>query len=438
MSERLVFLHISDLHLCESVHGQPTDLDADVRTVFLDDVVNVLSGRRVDRVLVTGDLAFAGKEAEFVFAREFLNCVCDMVGAGRQDVRVVPGNHDVDRGLIAKSAFGSMARESLRTTPLLEIDPTLKELVQDRLDPLLDSLGAYREFAAAYGCEITKEQWWWDDSELDLSGVRVLLRGISTALVSDEGDDDQAENTKLVVGRHQLTGHTPEKGLGVLLGHHPPSWWRDASVLKAYTGRWQLQLYGHEHTFKGDHINGSLALVADALHPPDGSDWSPGYSVIELSREQSDQDEYVEVVVAAQTRVWFPEEARFGPRVDTEGNEVVFKQYEFKGELEVASAAAPSSEQVVGPAAPTVSPSTSLAEYRRELIFEFRTGLTRATQLDILSDLGLLEDHEWSEVSGTELITRALSRADERGQLGDVWGRALARGAQLNDENPFA
>ena len=51
----------------------------------------------LDFVLVTGDLAFSGKEDEYEQVAEFLTALCDASGVDHKHVFSVPGNHDVDR-----------------------------------------------------------------------------------------------------------------------------------------------------------------------------------------------------------------------------------------------------------------------------------------------------------------------------------------------------
>ena len=55
------------------------------------------AGATVDFVVVSGDLAFSGKQSEYALVAEFLGELVASVGIPRQRLFCVPGNHDVQR-----------------------------------------------------------------------------------------------------------------------------------------------------------------------------------------------------------------------------------------------------------------------------------------------------------------------------------------------------
>jgi hypothetical protein len=62
----LVLLHLSDIHLRKEEIESTEDLDDDIRAKLLHDLGrSIPTGLDVDAILVTGDLAFGGKEIEY-------------------------------------------------------------------------------------------------------------------------------------------------------------------------------------------------------------------------------------------------------------------------------------------------------------------------------------------------------------------------------------
>ena len=95
-------LHLSDLHVHEK-----TSWDAGTVLDRLAGDVQRLREQTggIDRVVVTGDVASSGKASEYEAAWTWLSgALAAAAGVGVAQIRVVPGNHDVDRGAISRSA----------------------------------------------------------------------------------------------------------------------------------------------------------------------------------------------------------------------------------------------------------------------------------------------------------------------------------------------
>src|SRR5271165_6469412 len=95
----ICWLHLSDWH------QKGADLEGDrefVRNKLIEDIAGreklnpVLS--KLDLVVFSGDLAFAGKEPEYgTAAEQFLDPVLKAANATRENLFLVPGNHDLDQ-----------------------------------------------------------------------------------------------------------------------------------------------------------------------------------------------------------------------------------------------------------------------------------------------------------------------------------------------------
>jgi predicted MPP superfamily phosphohydrolase len=92
-------LHLSDLHFGE-FHGFPeTDSGSSIGQRSLGTILrkrlSSLSGARVGAVVISGDLVSKGDANAFSPAKDFLDAVTDVLGLEREDVVIVPGNHDI-------------------------------------------------------------------------------------------------------------------------------------------------------------------------------------------------------------------------------------------------------------------------------------------------------------------------------------------------------
>ena len=99
------FVHLSDIHFGQEKGGQIW-VHEDVRESLIEDVglaVRDLEAGRASGVIVTGDVAFGGRECEYDQAAKWLDRVADAAGCERTSLQVVPGNHDIDRSQITRA-----------------------------------------------------------------------------------------------------------------------------------------------------------------------------------------------------------------------------------------------------------------------------------------------------------------------------------------------
>jgi 3',5'-cyclic AMP phosphodiesterase CpdA len=67
---QMLLIHLSDIHFIASEAGEPDDPNGGLRSDLLEDVRHMRAtiGRPADRILISGDIAFSGQEAEYDFA----------------------------------------------------------------------------------------------------------------------------------------------------------------------------------------------------------------------------------------------------------------------------------------------------------------------------------------------------------------------------------
>lgn len=98
------FIHLSDIHFGQEKGGEKVTHDDVKERLLVDAEAQAkLLDNPVTGIIVTGDVAYAGKDEEFKEAGRWLDRLADAVGCKRTSVQVVPGNHDIDRDGISGS-----------------------------------------------------------------------------------------------------------------------------------------------------------------------------------------------------------------------------------------------------------------------------------------------------------------------------------------------
>lgn len=278
MTKTVTFVHLSDIHF-DTKNTTLKGPNMASRVHLIEDLKDGAAALGTpDAVLVTGDVAFSGQDEQYAQAREFLQKVTETVGIAHEKVQVVPGNHDVDRAAVGTML--QMAHTSLRGEQPPAQDHKLNSLLGEQGDPLFAPLSAYNRFAAGYACVVTGSAPYWELPIPLGDSMTLLLRGLTTVLVSDV--DDVRAN--MIMGTTQTTLTHDADTVVAVLGHHPPDWWQDMDEAEAGLRRYaSVHLYGHKHVHHMSVIDDSVRVVAGAVHPERQSDWQPRYNWLRLS-----------------------------------------------------------------------------------------------------------------------------------------------------------
>lgn len=103
MNNKLTWLHLSDLHLtCKSKENDWTvkSINQDIVIRSLLEAIEKLliqKEQKPDLIFITGDLVHGGKPEEYQVAEEFCRKLLEITGLTKQQLFIVPGNHDVNR-----------------------------------------------------------------------------------------------------------------------------------------------------------------------------------------------------------------------------------------------------------------------------------------------------------------------------------------------------
>jgi predicted MPP superfamily phosphohydrolase len=149
----IAYVHISDIHFGQEKKGGQIVIHDDAKARLIDDVaaeVKKLPNGRADGIIVTGDIAYAGKGPEYTSAGEWLDKLAAAAGCKITDIQVVPGNHDIDLDNISPGTKLMLAGIIEKGEDELDL---YLDSQQDR-ESLYTRFHAYRPFAEAYNCSL--------------------------------------------------------------------------------------------------------------------------------------------------------------------------------------------------------------------------------------------------------------------------------------------
>ncbi|MGO8928276.1 MAG: metallophosphoesterase [Limisphaerales bacterium] len=311
----LRFVHLSDIHFGQNRNGSVV-FHKDVREELLKNCAEMRARLgAATGVLVTGDIAFAGKKNEYRDASAWLAQVTEVLGCKRTDVSVIPGNHDIDFDEIGYST--RVAHEDLRNRPAEEVEGVLEEIAEGAEDanPLLPKLKAYREFAEVYGCDfesILRPVW---ANRFSLGGEsKLCFLGLNSVQVSDRNDN--ARRGTMLLGKNQYIFQREDDVAHVVMVHHPLDWFKDKVEASRYiTSRASVVMAGHEHQPAIEKISNEtgaerLLISSGATNPPE-TDYKYTYNWLEFSQREVGGGQ--KLVVTVYPNVWVREQTRFAP-----------------------------------------------------------------------------------------------------------------------------
>jgi len=255
--------HVSDLHYTASPTGQVRDAAVAAVQGILKLAADLKSKgilRQNVCLFITGDLVFSGKkpsdgtESDFhAVQREFLKPLLEILEIGSERVFIVPGNHEVDRDVIAIDLQITAENFSQKR-------PCEADLHEDfRL-----KLSSYFDFIEVQGYQsVTKQNPRMAILKIDDQPI-VCLNGLAGSY-SRNGSDDKGELFILPSEMGGSFASIPE--FSVVLLHHPLSWFADKcgmDLKELLSARRCRLMTGHIHDHGVDWVeteNGTLAVI---------------------------------------------------------------------------------------------------------------------------------------------------------------------------------
>ncbi len=236
-------LHLSDIHFKCGEPNPVLERTSQIADAFLSRIHEV----PVPIVVVTGDVAFAGRVDEYELAEEFLKRLTNEIAVSKQMDRaavpliLIPGNHDCD--------FPS--ERVVRKNLLVRPEDLAKAASQDAstMQELTSIQKAYFDFAQKISPARTGNPLYIDLAwavQLSLVDTAVTFLCYNTAWVSQKKESQG----KLVFPLHAIPPIDTSNQVVVSIFHHPYNW-LDASTSRAFRHSIEetsdVVMTGHEH-----------------------------------------------------------------------------------------------------------------------------------------------------------------------------------------------
>jgi metallophosphoesterase superfamily enzyme len=303
------YVHVSDIHFGQEKGGE-VFIHEDAKERLIDDVAKVIEtvpAKKAAGIIVTGDIAYGGKTAQYKEAAKWLDRLSAAVGCEITDIQVVPGNHDIDHDEISQSAEWMLSEIAAKG------EKTLDSFLENDLDRgvLYARFSAYIPFAEGYNCSMDRMGGLASEKTLELAPGRTLrFIGLNSALICKRKDNVG----ELLLGARQRVLPTHRGQELVVLSHHPLHWLQDSEDARRFVqSRARIFISGHEHkpAVTVDQIEPGcdlMRLEAGATVPPtaDGV-FTYTYNVLEFSWD-NDQDK---LKVVVHPRAWDDDKKRF-------------------------------------------------------------------------------------------------------------------------------
>jgi predicted phosphodiesterase len=418
MPEFISFLHLSDIHFTKGTSNVSSfDIDRIVRNELERDAINLLpSIQPLSGIIISGDIAFAGKPEEFQTGISWLADLSGKLNCNPGFVWCVPGNHDVDRNVIREHTGISPIQNEIRTSTDLHTCMK-KHLTGGDAALLFEPLRGYNDsIGQRFECATVPAKPWW---EFDLAlndGSILRLRGLNSAIISGEND---AEHTyKLCLGPAQYEYMRDDDVTFLTICHHPPDWLVDGAqvrtALKAYS---KIILTGHKHFHEEEEVNGTLWLSSGAVHPSRAEQqWEPTYYYLKISVELLGEQRSLKVDLFR--RVWDDSQKAF---VRPAGQGEDFKTYRLPLAWRDATR-----KEVPAVAQPSTG-GIDVSLNRKKLLYAF-VALPYHTRLSIMEHLKLIDD-ENRGLPDNERFASCFDRATKQNRLNEVWDMVESRQA---------
>lgn len=313
-------LQISDIHWTK--RKQWNDDFPGMKNRFLVDIKEYIEAENeIDYVFICGDIAYKGAAGEYNEALEYIDKICDIIGKTREDVFVVPGNHDLNR-----KADGCHNREILNVA--LAFAPKNENFLENILKSnrlrkdMYAAFTDYNAFANQFFCqerlmnkcikgtendiiEDSDEMYYQEKLKKKVGDISVVIRGVNTALNCDESDwnEEHEEGHKQMLPRRAYVMEKEEKQeVRIIMAHHPLPFltFCDEEYLDSH---YHIQLFGHVHLqqIEGENF---VRVQSGAFDPPkDGktnkNKYLPVYNIIEITQKDA-----THVVVKGSSQIW--------------------------------------------------------------------------------------------------------------------------------------
>lgn len=282
-------LHISDLH----VRSDTVDHQRPIIDGMLARVREAARKAKVDAVIFSGDLAYAGKREEYELAhRLLLQPVMKEFELSPAEVVLAPGNHDIDRDSIDHYLERGLQAE-------LTDGDAVNLLVADSgaFDDALRRLATWKEFCDEFydGYPVQKVHPLGLSFNLECENFTVGIAALNTAWRATGAPDD-ADYGRLLLGQAQIRNSVEaiaDCDARIVTMHHPLDWLASfdheyARLIVERAG--VLLLTGHDHQADPESV---ISGRGEAIYGRAGClygsrDYRNSFSIIDIDPQRSE------------------------------------------------------------------------------------------------------------------------------------------------------
>lgn len=267
---RVLFIHLSDIHLKDDGKSQ------DIKISAITHTLNKFNSFNECVLIISGDIANAGKKGEFSIARKFIiNLVKDVhtkyLRQKQVDVFIVPGNHD------------NLANNINRNN--LDINEDYKKNIKSIFSQDLEQLNNFYDFSNEFDC--FKKNRVIDVKSKIYGNIKMRFNLINTAPLSllGSGNEDKGLHFLPPADLDRLN-ENKEENYTISIMHHSPEWFSDESkqaLYKSLNKYTDLLFVGHEHFSLSENkvVNGDKIDVSSGL-ALNGTTTEQGFNILLL------------------------------------------------------------------------------------------------------------------------------------------------------------
>jgi formylglycine-generating enzyme required for sulfatase activity/calcineurin-like phosphoesterase family protein/energy-coupling factor transporter ATP-binding protein EcfA2 len=279
----LSWLHLSDLHFKAAVQW---DENIVLRALLVDVREQIkTNGLALAFIVLTGDIAFQSKAEEYRLATQFFDDLLKETGLPKDRLILVPGNHDVDRGLISRGARAIVKSIDSRAA-LAEI----LSAGEDR-NLIMRKLARFDDFISEYadGCFFDIDQRYFQVHRFQEADRSVAVLALNTAWLC-MGDEDRG---RIALGERQVRealAAVEDADLCIALMHHPFDWLHEFDrndCEPLLMNRCDFILHGHLHRTGilslATPDEGAMIIAAGACY--EHRDYPNSYNLVQVDLE---------------------------------------------------------------------------------------------------------------------------------------------------------
>lgn len=428
----MLLIHLSDIHLKESDFNSEMDRNQNLRRKLIEDANNFCKriGKKPSTIIVSGDIAYSGKTKEYEFADKWLNDLCQQTGAEFDNIFVIPGNHDIDRGAI-KGKVPSALQSELRNLSEPDLENKIRGFIEDEGSAaiLLSPLLKFNEFAKKFSCEFNIGRNTLVKKNIKINdSYNLVIWGLNSVLVSNGDDSKNPGNMILAPSYHSI--FSEDGAINIVTCHHPFNWILNGEYFKTQVeSNAHLLLFGHEHNNRFLQAKNYLQVSSSAVIPDeDGSGTLPGYNIFDINIEEDDGKDYL--VIKLYLREWQFNPDAFREKVGQSGEPVIISRFEVRKNSNTPFPLSPSISKLkdnvfdVKKSAPPPSSNdedliSSVMTHPHDYDMDYFLSLNLINKKKVASECGLW-DEGYNDFTSQELTIEIIKSAIKQNKLSEL------------------